>query len=312
MKLDQDDVDRICKRVVDYHLDTQFVAEQFDISRRRVQQLAKAYRESGEIPTLDTPGRKPYRTYPDDLIDRILELYNRFELGATAIAHILRVRDDLAIDNNRVHTILKEYDNVTENPNKQGRKRPWVRWEREYSLVTVHMDWFHNSREQWCLAVQDDASRLILDMIETDRRSTDRSVELLDSVRDQYTATGEILEVITDHGSEFYAPRRDADGEAAHAFEAYLDEHGIKQTLCAVGRPQTNGKIERFFQTYEKQRWRFPSLERFLDFYNKERPHMSLNWDELETPYEAFDRLLPTEDDAAALVVVNGGDHATK
>jgi DNA-binding transcriptional regulator LsrR (DeoR family) len=55
VKLDQEGVDRICWRVVDHNLDTQLVADQFEISRRRVQQLAKEYRESGEIPQLETP-----------------------------------------------------------------------------------------------------------------------------------------------------------------------------------------------------------------------------------------------------------------
>ena len=268
MKLEQDDVDRICQRVVDHEMDTQLVADQFDISRRRVQQLAKTYRETGEIPELETPGRKPYADYPADLHIRILELYDRYEQGATVIAKLLRIRDGITVDNNAVHAILQEYEHVTENPKKQGRKRPWVRWERDFSLVTVHLDWYRNSREQWVLGVEDDASRKVLGMIETDARSAERSVELLDEVRRDYAETGEILEVITDHGSEFYAPNRDEDGEADHPFEAYLDEHGIQQTLCAVGRPQSNGKIERFFQTYDKQRWRFSSLDEFLEFYN--------------------------------------------
>jgi len=41
-----------------------------------------------------------------------------------------------------------------------------------------------------------------------------------------------------------------------HAFEGYLHDHDIKHTLCTVGRPQSNGKLERFFQTYDKHRWR--------------------------------------------------------
>ena len=106
MKLDQDDVERICQRVVDHELDTQLVAEQFDISRRRVQQLAKTYRETGEIPELETPGRKPYADYPADLHVRILELYERYEQGATVIAKLLRIRDGIAVDNNTVHAIL--------------------------------------------------------------------------------------------------------------------------------------------------------------------------------------------------------------
>lgn len=41
VKLDKDDVTRICRRVVDHEMDTALVAAQFEISRRLVQQLAK-------------------------------------------------------------------------------------------------------------------------------------------------------------------------------------------------------------------------------------------------------------------------------
>lgn len=170
---------------------------------------------------------------------------------------------------------------MTENPAKQGRQRPWVRFEREYSLVTVHLDWYQNDREDRVLAVEDDTSR-------------------------------KVLEVITDHGSEFYANTRDKNGEADHAFETYLTENEIQQTLCKIGRPQSNGKLERFFQTYEKHRWRFDSLEPFLEYYNDHRPHQSLRYDDLETPSEAFDRLVPTAEDAAQLAPAEGGDDATK
>ena len=129
-------------RVVDHGVDTGLVAEQFEISRRRVQQLAKTYRETGEIPHLETPGRRPYADYPDDLEERVLDLRQRFGAGAVVIAHVLRVRDGLSVANNRVHAILQEHDYVSKNPTKQGRKRPWVRFEREYSGVSVHMDWY--------------------------------------------------------------------------------------------------------------------------------------------------------------------------
>mgnify|MGYP006289570065 CR=1 FL=1 len=297
MKLDQDDVTRICQRVVDHDLDTQLVAEQFGISRRRVQQLAKQYRETDEIPSLDIPGRTPYAEYPADLEARVLDLYRTLEVGATAIAHVLRRRDGLEIANDRVHEILQEYEHVTENPTKQGRKRPWVRFERKYAGVTVHMDWYTNNRGDHVLAVEDDASRYVFDMIETDRSSAAASVELLDSVQEQLETPVPILEVITDHGSEFVNTRQDDRPCLDHAFEAYLAENDIMHTLCKVGRPQSNGKIERFFQTYDKQRWRFDGLDEFLEFYNEVRPHMSLDWDNLETPSGAFDRLLPSADE---------------
>ena len=293
MKLDQEDATRICKRVVDHDVDTKIVAEQFQISRRRVQQLVKEYRDSGEIPELETPGRKPHAEYPDGLEQRVLELHQRLGAGAVAIAQILRIRDALSVANNYVHEILQEYEHVTENETKQGRRRPWVRFEREYAGVTVHMDWYTNEQGQQVLGVEDDASRRVFDMVETDSSSASQSVDLLDSVREELDAPVPILEVITDHGSEFINTHHDDRPCLDHTFEQYLHENDIKHTLCTVGRPQSNGKIERFFQTYDKHRWRLGTLEEFLTFYNEERPHMSLTWDELETPAEAFDRLLP-------------------
>jgi putative transposase len=186
---------------------------------------------------------------------------------------------------------------VTENPNKQGRRRPWVRFEREYAGVTVHMDWYHNEQDQQVLGVEDDASRRVFDMIETDGSSASQSVDLLDRVREELDPPVPILEVITDHGSEFINTHHDERPCLDHEFEGYLHDNDIKHTLCKVGRPQSNGKIERFFQTYEKHRWRFGTLEEFLTFYNEERPHMSLAWDNLETPADAFDRLLPSPTD---------------
>jgi len=57
------------------------------------------------------------------------------------------------------------------------------------------------------VAVEDDASRRVFDMIETDGSSASQSVELLDNVRTENDAPVPILEVITDHGSEFINTR---------------------------------------------------------------------------------------------------------
>ena len=51
---------------------------------------------------------------------------------------------------------------------------------------------------------------------------------------------------------------------------------------------QTNGKIERFYETFQSKIEHFNSMEQFVTWYNTKRPHMSLNWDRLETPVQAF------------------------
>lgn len=272
-------------------MDTAYVADQFDITRRRVQQLAKSYRDTDQIPTLETPGRNPYADHPPDLEDRVLRLRDELNLGAVAIAHVLRKRDGVQVDNNKVNEILLRHGEAHVNKNKQGRRRPWVRFERLLPLTTVHMDWYHNQARDWVICVQDDASRRVLEMRELPGRSAEQSVDALETARTAFAHIAPIREVITDHGSEFYATNRKEDGTAEHDFETYLDGAGIRHTRCRIGRPQSNGKLERFFQTYDKQRWRFPSLGAFLAFYHEVRPHMSLDWDALETPREAFDRL---------------------
>ena len=57
-----------------------------------------------------------------------------------------------------------------------------MRFERKYAGIKVHMDWYRNDRGDHVLAVEDDASRYVFDMIETDRSSAAARVELLDSV----------------------------------------------------------------------------------------------------------------------------------
>jgi transposase InsO family protein len=48
----------------------------------------------------------------------------------------------------------------------------------------------------------------------------------------------------------------------------------------------------------------------FFTFYNTERPHMSLDWDNLETPADVFDKLVPSPaddpDDLLATEVSSG------
>lgn len=131
------------------------MADQFGISRGRVQQVAKEYRDTGETPTIQTPDRKPYATYPAHLVARILYLFDQHEQGSEAITHILCSRDDILIDTNHVHAILKEHQHVTDNPIKRGRQRSWVRWERDLSLATLadalnqadFLENFHDDRE---------------------------------------------------------------------------------------------------------------------------------------------------------------------
>ncbi|MDI6655283.1 MAG: IS481 family transposase, partial [Candidatus Hydrothermarchaeota archaeon] len=54
-------------------------------------------------------------------------------------------------------------------------------------------------------------------------------------------------------------------------------------------------KVERFYGTVEQKLRFFGSVEELVKWYNEAKPHMSLNFEELETPAQAFYRKLPPE-----------------
>lgn len=72
----------------------------------------------------------------------------------------------------------------------------------------------------------------------------------------------------------------------SHEFAAACDELGIGHRFTRPYRPQTNGKAERLVRTlltewayagaFTRPEARVEALGRFLDFYNRRRPHWSL------------------------------------
>jgi transposase InsO family protein len=92
-------------------------------------------------------------------------------------------------------------------------------------------------------------------------------------------------EILTDNGPEFGPKQSQRKDE--HPFERMLMEIGIKHRYTRPYRPQTNGKVERFWRTLNDDLidgTYFESIDHFKDelfkylvYYNKMRPHQALN-----------------------------------
>ncbi len=52
--------------------------------------------------------------------------------------------------------------------------------------------------------------------------------------------------------------------------------------------PQTNGKLERFHRTIKDEIWHYKDLDDYVEYYNTDRLHFSLDIDNYETPLMAF------------------------
>lgn len=82
-----------------------------------------------------------------------------------------------------------------------------------------------------------------------------------------------IEQAITDRGSQFYANKKDKNDESESQFEAFLKENGIKHIKARVNHPQTNGKVEKWYELYKKLRSKFNTFADFVKWYNTVRFH---------------------------------------
>jgi putative transposase len=267
------------------------IASTMKISVRRVQRLYSSYRNTGTIPQLKRPGRKHVETSEVEK-NIIFEAYNGHRAGALILERIIEVIYARHIPHNRIHRVMKSIGLAKDEPRKQVRKK-WIRYERKYSNSLWHTDWKLIEGVGWHTAYEYDASRFIVGYGLFPEATSEHSVEVLKEAIKKY---GKPAAILNDRGTQFYAVEADDRLKGLTVFEKYLIENEIRQILSRVNHPQTNGKIERFFKTVDDKRGFFKDIDELMQWYNTKRPHMSLNLDIIETPYQAYLRKMPDKE----------------
>lgn len=93
-----------------------------------------------------------------------------------------------------------------------------------------------------------------------DESTTYNALSVLDDCIARY---GKPLEILTDHGSQFYANSDEIKAVAISTFQHYL----VGRKISHIGRvhhPQTNGMVERFYETFQSKIMYFESVEEFI------------------------------------------------
>ncbi len=71
-----------------------------------------------------------------------------------------------------------------------------------------------------------------------------------------------------------------------------FEEEALERSIALIDsrshHPQANGKIERFFRTLEDELVHFKTVGKFIDFYNEDRLHFSLDIENCQVPLMAF------------------------
>lgn len=255
------------------------------VNRRCIYQILEKYIE------FDWDGLKDHKTgRPETRLSKnaeiiIQDLRKRYKYGACHIEQILK-KKGFAISHRQIEKLLVRNGFVEPNIKKQ-KARKWVRYELPNPNDMWHTDWTYDPFTQQQFSVYlDDRTRLITSHGLFKRATSDYSIALLKSGITDY---GKPKSVMTDHGSQFYA-NKGSILQSNTTFRIVLDALGIKHYVARVNRPQTNGKVERFFLSYKTEfaTGSFNCISDYIKHYNEKRLHMSLNY---KTPNEVWNDL---------------------
>jgi len=112
---------------------------------------------------------------------------------------------------------------------------------------------------KWMESVLDDHSRYILPSQIYEHGSADNILRLLKNTIRKY---GKPLQILTDHGSQFYNKYCKSD------FDVFWIQNKIEHVTGTNDKPTTLGNTERWHRTYDVERPSFKNHRQFTKYYN--------------------------------------------
>lgn len=252
------------------------------------------YKQSGNTVSLLPQKRGPrYRSRrtPEDIEELVIQERdkgcNKYE-----IHQILQVKlQERTPSPSTIYNILKRRGKNKKTVKMIEEKRRIV---KEKAGELAHIDCHHLSKDTiendanryYIVCVIDSCTRIAWAEVTKDIKALTvmfATLQSFNQINNRFNIR--FIEALTDNGPEF-GPR-DSTSKEHHPFERLLIEMGVKHRYIRPYRPQTNGKVERFWRTLNEDLIEgtfFESIEHFkqelyeyLLYYNKLRPHQALD-----------------------------------
>jgi transposase InsO family protein len=254
------------------------------VSKHTLYAWKKRFEAEGPAGLLDPPRGRPEGCALPDLTKRTILMLKQAnpEFGCQKISDLLLRGPALPASPSAVARVLHEagyeLEEVTTRPHPDHvrsfeRAKPNQLWQTDLFTFVLK----RQNRRVYLVAFLDDHSRFVVSYGLHASQSTALVLEVLRAGLANY---GPPEEILTDNGSQYVTWR----GKSAFARE--LERRGIRQVVAAPRRPQTLGKVERFWGTL----WRecveaavfldLGDAQRriglFIDHYNFQRPHQGI------------------------------------
>ncbi|MBU0628798.1 MAG: DDE-type integrase/transposase/recombinase [Nanoarchaeota archaeon] len=216
-------------------------------------------------------------------LKKVIELRKETDYGSEKLYFVLK-RDGFSVSQHIIQSILDE-NNLTDPCPKRRGQRKYVRYQWPISNYMWHCDW-SQKEDKWYIAFIDDRSRKIMAAGEFSNANEENAIFLLY----QAILINEACPVIilSDKGTQFYNSKKNKEGKLTPSlFEQELGNLGIEFWTSRRNHPQTNGKMEKWFDTMKKRLKKHPdeTLQDFVKWYNEERIHHALGY---KTPQEVY------------------------
>ncbi len=271
----------------------------FKVHRKDIRKYYERWIKSGKDPTSLMPhkrGPKPgqLKILTKDEERAIIKIQRKFKANEFEIYHLIQGHFRIHPSVSTIYRTFKRY------PLNDKRKQYIKRYEKRYPGELLHADVYSlaktlvvDRKRYYLFGLLDDHTRLTyIELIE--RQTAAEVARAFSRAYKWFSLHGIKPEIImTDNGVEFtsYTSQKAKD---THFFETTLKIFNVNHCYTHPYRPQTNGKIERFWRilynecircqrtTLTKQEL-IAELDGYLYRYNYERRHGALNY---QTPLD--------------------------
>lgn len=274
--------------------------ESHDTDRRTFRKYYNRYKQSGKeealLPQKRGPKWKTRRPLP--YVEQKVKEQRLNGMGRYEIVNVLKPKlKNSTPSPSGVYNILKRHNLNHLTPPMKENKRKII---KKKAGELAHIDTHHLSKcllegqneRRYLVCVIDSCTRIAWAEVVKDLKAITvmfATLKCFNIIADRFNI--KFQEVLTDNGPE--VGTKESKKKEHHPFERMLIELEIKHRYTRPYRPQTNGKVERFWRTieddllhettFDSEQHLKDELIQYLYYYNYERPHQGING---KTPIE--------------------------
>lgn len=268
------------------------VCNAYQVTRRDLRKYRNRWLESGQSLDSLLPRKRGPRPGSLKILSKqeerlIMGIRRRLNANEFEIHHLLEGKVKRHPSVSTIYRTFKRY------PSFKNNKELIKRYEKKYPGEQAHADThvldrtlFLDRKKRYLFGLLDDHTRLCYVKVLEDNKAPTVTRAFFEGYKWFWTHGIRIEEVLTDNGSEFTC-YTSWHSRHIHFFETMLKIIGIKHRYTRPYRPQTNGKIERFWRILDEECVRLldravdakelqAEIDGYLDRYNYRRRHSAL------------------------------------